>query len=40
MSKEDFKKNNAYLLEKYVNKLNLNEEEINELRSLGLIKID
>ncbi len=40
MSKEDFKKNNAYLLEKYVNKLNLNEEELNELRSLGLIKID
>lgn len=40
MQIEELKKNNAYLIEKYVKKLNLNDQEIQELKDLELIRAE
>ena len=40
MQIEELKRNNAYLIEKYVKKLNLNDQEIQELKDLELIRAE
>lgn len=40
MQIEELKRNNSYLIEKYVKKLNLNDQEIQELKDLELIRAE